>query len=204
RARASAPSASHHDVNGSGSRIVPARPAPAYMTAGMPAITNSHQPAGTRHTANLRKKRISPTRPWWKSTRTTPAMPGEYTARIKSGFATLISPKRAKTASGKTMTSRAIPHVKPQVIARNCAIGLALAHPGDRQPGIAFELTKRLPLRRRNLTEPLLFDLCVRAFAKHASGQQTGAQRDLERVYSIDPGFPFVKIAQELMAPSNV
>lgn len=80
----------------------------------------------------------------------------------------------------------------------------ALAHPGDRQPGIAFELTKRLPLRRRNLTEPLLFDLCVRAFAKHASGQQTGAQRDLERVYSIDPGFPFVKIAQELMAPSNV
>src|SRR5690606_665013 len=127
RARASAPSASHHDVNGSGSRIVPARAAPAYMTAGMPAITNSHQPAGARHTANLRKKRISPTRPWWKSTRTTPAMPGEYTARMKSGFATLISPKRAKTASGKTMTSRAIPHVKPKVIARNCAIGLAIS-----------------------------------------------------------------------------
>lgn len=67
------------------------------------------------------------------------------------------------------------------------------------QAGIALELTKRLPLRRRNLTPPLLFGLCVRALAKHASGQKASAQRDLERVYAIDPGFPFLKRTQELI-----
>lgn len=75
----------------------------------------------------------------------------------------------------------------------------ALAQLGEDRPRVALEVMNRLPLRRRNLTPTLLYGLCVRALAKHAAGQKASAQRDLERVYSIDPGFPFLKTAREII-----
>lgn len=75
----------------------------------------------------------------------------------------------------------------------------ALAQVGVGQPGIALEITKRLPLQRRNLTTPLLVGLCVRALAKHALGQKASARRDLDRVYAADPGFPLLQRVEELM-----
>ena len=76
----------------------------------------------------------------------------------------------------------------------------ALAHIGVGQPGVALELTKRLPLQRRNLTPPLLAGLCARALAKHLLGKKASAQRDLDRVYATDPGFPLLEKVQELMS----
>ena len=75
----------------------------------------------------------------------------------------------------------------------------ALAHLEEGQAGVALELTKRLPLQRRNLTPPLLYGLCVRAMAKHALGQKAGAQRDLERVYAADPEFPLLQKARAMV-----
>ena len=73
----------------------------------------------------------------------------------------------------------------------------ALANLEMGQASTALEVIKRLPLHRRNLTPPLLLGLCVRALAKHASGQKAGAKRDMERVYAADPGFPFLKKVQD-------
>lgn len=75
----------------------------------------------------------------------------------------------------------------------------ALAQIGVGEAGKALELTKRLPLRRRNLSPPLLFGLCVRSLAKHFSGQRAAARRDLDRAYAMDPGFPFLNTAQRLI-----
>lgn len=75
----------------------------------------------------------------------------------------------------------------------------ALAQIGVGEAGKALELTKRLPLRRRNLSPSLLFGLCVRALAKHFSGQRASARRDLDRAYAMDPGFPFLTTAQRLI-----
>lgn len=59
-------------------------------------------------------------------------------------------------------------------------------------PGRALEVVNRLPLRRKKLSQPLLFGLCVRAMAKHALGKKADAKRDLDRVYAIDPVFPML------------
>lgn len=58
--------------------------------------------------------------------------------------------------------------------------------------GRALEVVNRLPLRRRNLDQPLLVGLCVRAMAKHTLGKKADAKRDFDRVYAADPAFPML------------
>jgi len=74
---------------------------------------------------------------------------------------------------------------------------LALAHQKRGDAGRALEVVNRLPLRRRNLDQPLLLGLCVRALAKHSLGKNADAKRDIDRVYATDPGFPFLKDVQK-------
>jgi len=87
---------------------------------------------------------------------------------------------------------------RSEVDARLLAL-LALARVGVDQPDAALDIVKRLPLHRRDLTPVLLLGLCVRAVARHATGQRAAAQGDLARVYAADPAFPFLKTAQELI-----
>lgn len=79
-------------------------------------------------------------------------------------------------------------------------LGLALQKKGD--PTRALEVVNRLPLRRRNLSQALLLGLCVRGLAKHAMGKKADAERDMDRVYAADPGFPFLSEARAMMAAS--
>jgi len=67
-------------------------------------------------------------------------------------------------------------------------------------PARALEVVNRLPLRRRNLDQPLLLGLCVRAMAKHALGKKADAKRDLDRVYAADPGFALVPEVQATLS----
>ena len=79
---------------------------------------------------------------------------------------------------------------------------LALAFQKKGDSGRALEVVNRLPLRRRNLDQPLLLGLCVRALAKHSTGKKADAKRDLDRVYAANPSFPFLVEAQAAIAES--
>ncbi|MCE5191999.1 MAG: DUF4236 domain-containing protein [Actinomycetia bacterium] len=77
-------------------------------------------------------------------------------------------------------------------------LALALHKKGD--SARALEVVGRLPLRRRNLSQPLLLGLCIRAMAKHSCGKKADAKRDLDRVYAADPSFPFLAEAQTALS----
>lgn len=80
-------------------------------------------------------------------------------------------------------------------------LALALQKSGDASR--ALEVVNRLPLRRRNLDQPLLLGLCVRALAKHSLGKKADAKRDIDRAYAADPAFPFLEEAQAAMAAAE-
>lgn len=67
------------------------------------------------------------------------------------------------------------------------SVALAQHRSGD--SARALELLGRLPLRRRNLSDTLLFALCVRACANRAVGKKAQAKKDLDRVYAYRPDF---------------
>ena len=77
---------------------------------------------------------------------------------------------------------------------------LARALQGKGDASRALEVVNRLPLRRRNLDQPLLFGLCVRALAKLALGQKADAKRDADRVYAVDPTFCMLAEVEQALA----
>lgn len=76
---------------------------------------------------------------------------------------------------------------------------LALAHVETGAEHDALGLLKRLPLQQEDLMPALLLGLCVRALAKHAAGQKASARGDLARVYAADPGFPWLRVVQDII-----
>lgn len=65
----------------------------------------------------------------------------------------------------------------------------------------SLELLGRLPLRRRNLSDTLLYALCVRACANRAVGKKAQAKKDIDRVYAHRPDFPMLEdAAREALA----
>lgn len=59
----------------------------------------------------------------------------------------------------------------------------------------SLELLSRLPLRKKNLNDNLLYALCVRACANRAAGKKAQAKKDIDRVYSHRPDFPMLEEA---------
>lgn len=69
---------------------------------------------------------------------------------------------------------------------------LANAHLKAGDPARSLELLGRLPLRKRNLSDTLLYALCVRACANRAAGKRAQAKKDIDRVYAYRPDFPLL------------
>ena len=76
-------------------------------------------------------------------------------------------------------------------------LGNALNKRGDY--GKALGITGQLPLRRRNLDDALLLGLSARAEAKIGLRQFADAQRDIDRIYAIDPYFDTIEDLEELL-----
>ncbi len=76
-------------------------------------------------------------------------------------------------------------------------IFVTLAHASHQSgdSGRALELLSRLPLRKQNLSQTLLYGLCVRACANRALGKKAQAKKDIDRVYANQPDFPMLEAA---------
>jgi tetratricopeptide (TPR) repeat protein len=65
----------------------------------------------------------------------------------------------------------------------------------------SLELLTRLPLRKQNLGDTLLYALCVRACANRATGKKAQAKKDIDRVYAHRPDFPMLgEATKEVLA----